>query len=201
MTIRGSHAVAISFLSALLAMPVLAVSPPNGVPTGMVGMAGTASMSDFDSELAAVVAAATRYNPISIEEDREYMGAVLRQGDRYLYTVAPGQSGRDRITVRVPIPDGYQVIAFWHTHGDRAHGRTFFSDVDTRLVRDSDKPFYLADFTGVLKVFSPSDRTMSRLRARHLGLPGKAGFARGELVRDVSGSLIRVPTTVPGLTF
>lgn len=197
MTIRRSHAIAISFLSILLSMPVLAVSPGKGTPAAVAGMAGTASMPGFDSELAAVVAAATRYNPISIEEDREYMGAVLRQGDRYLYTVAPGQSGRDRITVRIPIPDGYQVIAFWHTHGDRAHGRTFFSDVDTRLVRDSDKPFYLADFTGVLKVFSPGDRTMSKLRARHLGLPGKAGFARGQPVRDAAGSLI----TVPGLTF
>ena len=122
------------------------------------------------------------------------MGAVLRAGGRYSYTVGAGEPGRDKITVTIRVPDGNDVVAFWHTHGARAQSNRYFSDVDTRLVRRLKKPFYLADYTGSLKVMVPGGRTLSRLRARRLGLPARTGYAVGQVVNDASGNPVRIPT-------
>jgi hypothetical protein len=148
----------------------------------------------FDSPVHAVVAATDQYNPISIREDREFMGAVLRRGNHYTFTVGAGEAGQDRITVRISIPAGTDVIAFWHTHGARHHRHRYFSNVDTDLVESSRKPFYLADYTGVLKVMKPGGRKLSKSQARHLGLPPRAGFARGDVVHDVIGAPVRIAT-------
>ena len=148
----------------------------------------------FDSELAAVVAAVNAYNPTSIDEDREYLGAILRIGTEYSYTAAPGQRGSDRISVKLKIPSDAEVVALWHTHGSQAIERVYFSNLDTRLVRRLKKPFYLADFTGRLKIFRPGDRTMSPFRARRLGLPGRSGYAKGSFVIDDLGGAVRIRT-------
>jgi hypothetical protein len=148
----------------------------------------------FATELDAVVAAASRYNPVSIQEDREYLGAIIRQRDCYFYTVGAGQRRRDRITVRISVEVGMDVVAFWHTHGARYPGNRFFSDVDTRLVEQLQKPLYLADFTGALKVMRPGGRRLSSLRARAMGLPARAGYAEGRVVKDSSGNPARVMT-------
>lgn len=146
----------------------------------------------FQTEVDAVVAAATRYNPQSIREDREYLGAILHDGECYTYTVGAGKPGRDRVTVRIVIPAGNEVVAFWHTHGARRDSNRYFSDVDTQLVESSRKRFYLADHTGALKVLVPGAPTLSRYRARGLGLPARPGYSRGELVSDARGMPIRV---------
>jgi hypothetical protein len=148
----------------------------------------------FASELDAVMAAASRYNPVSINEDREYMGAIVRQHDCYAYTVAAGQRRRDRITVRISVDAGADVVAFWHTHGAAYPGNRFFSDVDTRLVEKWQKPLYLADFTGALKVMFPGGRKLSTIRARALGLPTRAGYAKGQVVRDANGKPAKILT-------
>lgn len=152
----------------------------------------------FDSELAAVVTAARQYNPRSIREDREFMGAILRRGERYTFTVGAGQAGRDRITVRVSVPAGSELVAFWHTHGAANHSNRYFSAVDTALAHAWQKRFYLADFTGLLKVFAPGARTLSRHRAQRLGLPSQDGYARGDVVSDEAGRPVKIATrTLP----
>lgn len=156
--------------------------------------ASPATQQWFASELEAVVAAADQYNPESIREDREYMGAILRRGDRYSFTVGAGHAGRDTVTVRIAIPNGTELIAFWHTHGARMQSNRYFSAVDTRLVKTWQIPFYLADYTGQLKVMQPDDRTISASRARYLGLPSRAGFAAGQIVNAVNGEPIRIET-------
>ena len=148
----------------------------------------------YSSELEAVVAAAGLYSAVSIREDREFMGAVLRDGDRYAFTVGAGAPGRDKITVKIRIPHGVDVVAFWHTHGARTRSNQYFSEVDTQLVKQWQKPFYLADYTGILKVMVPGGRTLSALRARRLGLPARAGFAAGQVVNDSNGDPIRIVT-------
>jgi len=149
----------------------------------------------FGTALAAVVAASDFYNPRSIAEDREYMGAVLYRDGHYYYTAGAGLRGQDRITVRVPVPKGSDIIAFWHTHGAPRWERRFFSGVDTDLATSWKTPFYLADYTGTLRVFSPGDSTLSRQGARRLGLPPKRGFARGRIVRDEAGQAVQVSTS------
>jgi hypothetical protein len=131
----------------------------------------------FATEIAAVIAASNLYNPTSIVEDREYMGAVLRDGDGYLYTVSAGQQRRDKITVKIEILPGFELIALWHTHGAPASERKYFSKVDTRLAEKLQIPFYLADFTGLLKIFEP-------------GMP--RGRGKGRKVLDNSGDVIRI---------
>jgi hypothetical protein len=148
----------------------------------------------FATELDAVVAAASYYNPVSVREDREFMGAVLRDGDRYEFTVSAGEPGQDAITARIPIRPGVDIVAFWHTHGARTPSNEYFSAVDTRLVKRWQKPFYLADYTGVLKVMVPGGRTLSAIRARQLGLPARAGYAVGQVVNDASGNPVRINT-------
>lgn len=148
----------------------------------------------FASELAAVVSATRHYNPQSIREDREFMGAILRHDDCYTFTVDAGERGRDRVSVRIVVPAGAEIVAFWHTHGARHHSRRYFSDVDTALVDSWQKRFYLADYTGTLKVIAPGMPTLSRYRARRLGLPPRAGYARGDVVSDASGAPIRIAT-------
>jgi hypothetical protein len=148
----------------------------------------------FATELAAVVAATSRFNPVSIREDREFMGAILHDGECYSYTVAAGERGRDRITVRITVDDDIDVIAFWHTHGAKYAGNRYFSDVDTRLVEKWRKPLYLADYTGALKVIAPGHRTLSSLRAWQLGLPARVGYAAGRSVTDASGKRAKIST-------
>ena len=104
----------------------------------------------FDTELDAVLAASNIYNPLSIDEDREYIGAVLELDGSYFYTVGVGKKGENAIVVRARVPKSYSLVAFWHTHGAPAIERRYFSDADMHLVRSYGKPFYLADYTGRL---------------------------------------------------
>ena len=148
----------------------------------------------YGTEIDAVMAATNRYNPLSIDEDREYIGAVLEKDGYYFYTVGVGISGEDRVVVRARIPGSYSVVAFWHTHGASAHVRQFFSNADMHLVRSYNRPLYLADFTGSLKVLSPDDKTLPIEVAAGLGLPRKRGFSRGNPVRARDGEVIKVCT-------
>ena len=152
--------------------------------------------STFSTELEAVVAATRRFNSDSIAEDREYIGALLRHKSHghYQYTVAAGAVGHDRISAEITTPSGYEVTAFWHTHGAGNGSRHYFSAFDTALVRQWQKPFYLADSSGYLKVFSPGDRIMSSMQARRKGLGHARGSAAGKRVRHQDGELVRIPT-------
>jgi len=148
----------------------------------------------FDSEQQAVKAAADIYNPLSIRTDREYMGSIYRRQGKYGYTVSVGERGANSMAIRVPREDWDNVVALWHTHGGSAPNHRYFSDIDTEVVQRFALPFYLADYTGFLKVYRPGDRTLLPLVARRLGLPAATGYARGELVRDRYNRSVRVRT-------
>ncbi|GLS27383.1 DUF4329 domain-containing protein [Marinibactrum halimedae] len=147
----------------------------------------------FESEVDAVVAAANVYNPYSIRHDQEFMGAILRCGGGYFYSAAAGVPGRDEITVKIGIPKGCDLTSFWHTHGDHEHQHKFFSATDVDLVRTQQKPLYLADYTGILKVLSPNDQTMGLIESRRYGLAMSPGSAVGKVVTRLEG-VLRVAT-------
>lgn len=178
----------------LFLIPLLAalLSGPPAVAEEVA--APTAGPAWYDSAEAAVVAAANRYNPASIAADTEYIGAVLRGPGGYTYTVARGEPGADRVSARIRIPAGAELVAFWHTHGARANVRRYFSRVDAALVAEYGLPFYLADHTGRLKVLRPGHRRLSASAATRLGLPARAGYAKGELVRASDGAPLTVRT-------
>lgn len=154
----------------------------------------------FASELEAVVAAMNNYNPISISEDREFMGTIFKRGNRFGYSVTAGSRHRDRVSIRVARDEWESVAAFWHTHGDGHPSNRYFSDNDTDLVNRYRKRLYLGDFTGYLKRFSPGDKTMSAFAARRLGLPQRSGYAIGETVRDVNRRIVRIETRKPKIS-
>lgn len=148
----------------------------------------------FATELDAVIAASSAVNAQSVREDREFLGAVLRRGEEYHYSVAPGQPGADRIRAHLQVPDGFELVALWHTHGGPAPERRFFSAVDGALVARTGLPLYLADYTGALRVLRPGAPRLSALAARQRGLPGRSGFAAGQELREPDGERVRIPT-------
>lgn len=148
----------------------------------------------FADQLEAVLAAVNRFNPRSIRDDREFLGAILVRAGSYFYSAAAGEAGRDRITARIRFPESFDIVAFWHTHGAHGEHRHLFSALDTHLANSQGRPFYLADHTGALKVFSPGDRILSAFQAGKLGLPPRIGFAAGRTVFHADGTAARVRT-------
>lgn len=144
----------------------------------------TVEEESYPDALSAVIAASNYFNPLSIQEDREYIGAILkhkRQG-HFIYTVSSGRSGEDSVSARIRVPTDYEITAFWHTHGNHHWTRKYFSDVDTQLAKHWGLPFYMAEATGALRVYHPEDPTLSSMRSRKMGLGAHRGYAKGRLV-------------------
>ncbi|MGI9295455.1 MAG: DUF4329 domain-containing protein [Pseudomonadales bacterium] len=177
----------------ILAVPDVTQSYDSGDKRAQITALTTAT---FDSPLAAVLAAENEYNPLSIAQDREFIGAVLRHHGVYRYTVGQGLTGEDTVTVRLAVPRGAEIVAFWHTHGAAGHGRNYFSAVDTALVNSWNKPFYMADYSGTLRVFNPGDATMTAMKARRLGLGDRSGYAKGRVVMTEDSRRARVATSL-----
>lgn len=146
----------------------------------------------YSSELAAVVAAANQYNPVSIQEDREYIGTIFRHGNRFGFTVTAGARGCGCSSISLPQSELMNVVAFWHTHGGISRAYRYFSSADTSLVNQHNKPLYLADYTGYLKVFRPGDHTLAPRISARLGLGVKPGIATGEFVRSELGPRVKI---------
>lgn len=151
----------------------------------------------YSSELEAVISASNYFNPLSIEEDREYIGAILkhkRQG-HFIYTVSSGESGADQASARIRVPSDYEITAFWHTHGNHHWTRKYFSDVDTQLAKQWKLPFYMAEASGRLRVYQPNAPTLSVMQTRKLGLGSNRGYAKGKSV-SVDQRKVKLATTM-----
>jgi hypothetical protein len=169
----------------------------NHTATPIYGLDPSRPVSDiqgFDSEIDAVYAATNIYNPLSIDKDKEYLGAILERDGRFYYTVDAGGRAEDTVEIRIRIPTWYSIVAFWHTHGAPAYKRLFFSATDQRLVSYYNKPFYLADYTGSLKVLLP-DAGISKLETAINTVPrSRNGFLQGKLVRSENGEVLNICT-------
>jgi len=150
---------------------------------------GYASMDE------AVIAASDRFNADSIRFNREHVGGILKCADKgYFYTHGVGGEGIAPVQFSIPQTQKCKLSAVWHTHGGNFEDRAFFSPSDTGTAEATDKPIYMADYTGTLRVFFPGDKKMSRnsrkRRGAMLGLP--RGTAQGSIVRDGAGMDIRI---------
>lgn len=141
--------------------------------------------TEFDSIHQAVVAAANQYNPISVDEDREFLGAIVLLDGQYRFTVGNGARGQDTVSLRLMLPPTAKVVAFWHTHGDAAPNRRYFSATDAALAKQWQLPFYLADYTGALRVFDPVTDSL-RYAIRRMGIQ-RGGYAKGQRVKGDHG--------------
>lgn len=148
----------------------------------------------FPSVEAAVVAASNRFNPISIAEDREFLGTVYRVGESYAYTVSSGRIGSGAAELHLRRASVEDVVALWHTHGARRELSDSFSHADTAAVNQLGVPMYLADHKGFLKVFRPGDRRRSTVSGSVGQLPSGHEMGLGERVRDHTGKSVRVRT-------
>lgn len=99
-------------------------------------VSGSGLFGFFPGVQEAVMAASNVYNPVSMLEDREYIGAIMRHrdNDEYVYTVGAGKRGADQVTTRIQIPEAFALAAFWHTHGEAGASQHLFSEGDTSLV-------------------------------------------------------------------
>lgn len=176
-------ALAAGLTAGVVAGPALAAVAPAGL-----------SPARFGSELDAVIAATSAVNAQSIREDREYLGAILRQGGEYHYSVAPGQARADRIQVRLVVPEGFEVVALWHTHGAASPERRYFSPTDRALVESTGLALYLADYRGALQVLRPAEPKLAPDEARRLGLGSCRDCAIGQPVHGMAGEVVRIPT-------
>lgn len=175
--------------------------------TGLLGLASalltfaTISSADttrlvkqaYATEVAAVTAAANRFNPDSILKDREYMGVILEKDGLYFYTYTVGHRGYDEITTLLPGAEFGKTVALWQTHGRAAYKNRFFSPSDTDVAKRLELPFYLADHTGELKVYKPGDETLPILTAQREGFYQR-GAAQGNKVKDEHGSAVAIAT-------
>ncbi|MGS2723522.1 DUF4329 domain-containing protein [Porticoccus sp. GXU_MW_L64] len=147
----------------------------------------------YATEVAAVAAAANRFNPDSIRKDREYMGTILKKDGLYYYTYTVGHRGHDEITTLLPSGEFGKAVALWQTHGRVSHKNRFFSPSDTDVAKRLDLPFYLADHTGELKVYNPGDATLPLLTAQREGFFVR-GASEGNRVKDELGNVVAVAT-------
>lgn len=169
----------------LFAMMMTSIAMPEAVNGGLVY---------FPSEMEAATAASNIYNPLSIREDREYMGAIYKADEGFRFTVTPGRKKLGRVQISLPKDNFDDVVAFWHTHGGANPRHRYFSDTDTETVSKFGRPLYLADYTGYLKVFEPGDATISPFNAQRLGLSAVRGYATGTLVKDNQRKSVRIAT-------
>ena len=155
--------------------------------------------TSFTSELEAVIAATSLYNPRSIQEDREYIGGIFKDSKqrRFYFSAIGGVIGKNRIKATLQYPGHLKLVSLWHTHGAGKGGFLFFSRQDRKLVMTLNRPLYLADSSGYLKKLSPGDPTLSRSQSYKLGLGYKEGYAKGIKVKDAKNAFIRIPTALP----
>lgn len=109
----------------------------------------------FSSERTALSEVAAEVGADSIASDVEYVGALYRADVGLRVNVGRGCPGEDGFTIRLPVPEGHTLIAFWHTHGAPGAHRALFSPEDFALVAAQRRPFYLITPAGELRVLRP----------------------------------------------
>ena len=160
-------------LLAVVAAPSIAAP----VTTELIAGASHASVIDV------VAAMGARYLRTSIEEDREYFGAVLADAaGRFWATSGRGGSGANAFSMKVRLRAGYHIVAFWHTHGRPGHARDRFSDNDAELVRQHAAPLYLVTPRGQIRVLTPLHMAEAPRRAARSTVRLPRGAHAGVLV-------------------
>lgn len=116
---------------------------------------------------------------LSIQQDREFVGAVLRRADgTYAFTHGQGKPGQNKVSFRIQRGVDTRIIGLWHTHGDYGPARAVFSPTDAELVRQTGLPFYLITPEGEIRV----------LRPHHVEQPGARVRLQGTMARLPRGS-------------
>ena len=125
-------------------------------------------MRRYASADSAARAAIRSTNPLSVRQNREIAGRVVRHRDgKYSTTVGP-QWGRGlSSSVPGPVPSGTRNAGIWHDHGgpDPRFDNEHFSGVtgDKGLARREREPIYLGTPGGKVEKYSPRTNRVSSL--------------------------------------
>lgn len=107
---------------------------------------------------------------VSIRQDMEFVGAVLRHPDgSFEFTQGRGRPGQDQVSFRIRRPLDAELVGFWHTHGAHGPTRAIFSPTDAELVKRTGLPFFLITPEGEIRVLRPEHVAETNARSR---LPG-----------------------------
>ncbi len=100
----------------------------------------------------AVYVLSVRYHETSIQEDREYIAAILEENGVYRVQVQAGSPGKDSVSMKIRRKKSQALVALWHTHGAQGPRRELYSGTDSKTVRTTGLPFYLTTPRGKIKV-------------------------------------------------
>ena len=142
----------------------------------------------FTSVDAAVLHAVLNYNEDSIATNREHVGGVLKCRDgRFIYTQGHGRHNQAPVQFAITQTKTCRVVALWHTHGKFGHHKSMFSPSDTQSANQMDKPIYMADHTGTIRVYEPGAPLIMSSKTR-------AGSFQGILRGSAIGVVVFDPT-------
>jgi len=119
-------------------------------------------------------------NPISIERNKEYLGATYKKDDRY-YSVPGKERGSDGGSAKFDLPEGATPITDLHTHGDysRVNERNVVvrttkerddadsDNVSTGDITDSQnrgRPMMIGTPSGAYKIYNPRTERIMTVR-------------------------------------
>ncbi len=83
------------------------------------------------------------YHRRSIQEDREYVAAILEDNGVYRVTIQAGSPGEAKVRMKIRPKKGQTLVALWHTHGVPRRLSERFSATDRKTARTTGVPLYL----------------------------------------------------------
>jgi len=162
--------------------------------TGMDATARYLHEAQLHSDMFAATKAAMQYfNPLANIAGLSFGGVVYRIDGQYASTGSLICSRVASLNYSPAITRD-NIAAFWRTSGQLDSVHRYFSAVETNLAKKFDCPFYLTNYTGVLKVFHPDDNTLSVEVAEKLLSHAHPGFAIGKLVNDKFDRIVKIGT-------
>ncbi len=160
----------------------------------------------FKTAEEAAAHAAALFNPLSIQDDKEFGGFILKDRDGYYFNYAIGEKGAGRVAFNKNRPLGHQHVGIWHSHGGPGHAREFFSEGDHEVATRLNLPSYMVDDKGNLRKLDPKtakteryvvDAQKAEPEAGHRqGSTLEATVAPGMYVLDKHGAPMLVRTEV-----
>jgi hypothetical protein len=156
----------------------------------------SATLADkrFPTADAAAKWAASVFNPASIEDDREFGGAIYHdpENNDYYVTYNPAEQGKGTIiAAREKGKTSHKVAAHWHTHGKPIRGAERMSQQDMQSALANGVPMYMADGSGRISKFTPGE---DNYRGKAQKMPALEENGRDVKLRTMREQIIHDPS-------
>lgn len=126
----------------------------------------------------------------SVRGNREYMAALISDGEAVITIVKRGRRGRDHVDMTFRLKRGQALVALWHVHGSSGLERSVFSPTDVAVVKQLQVPSYLTDPTGFIWRLDPHDMSRSNPAYNRItALRPPPGSAVGDAIGHMNADL------------